>query len=69
MEPAERLIGFGGGFQYWGMRDGVRLPFVGRAGIAHVLVDATDVSGVKVGDEVTLPVRRTAARQLPRVYL
>jgi alanine racemase len=69
MEPAERLIGFGGGFQYWGMRKGVKLPFVGRAGIAHVLVDATDVPDVKIGDVVTLPVRRTAARHLPRVYL
>jgi alanine racemase len=69
MEPAERLIGFGGGFQYWGMRSGVKLPFIGRAGIAHVLVDATDVPGVKVGDVVTLPVRRTAARHLTRVYL
>lgn len=68
MEPAERLIGFGGGFQYWGMRRGVKLPFVGRAGIAHVLVDATDVPGVKLGDVVTLPVRRTAARHLTRIY-
>jgi alanine racemase len=69
MEPAERLIGFGGGFQYWGVRQGARLPFVGRAGIAHVLVDATDVPDLKLGDVVTLPVRRTAARHLTRVYL
>ena len=69
MEPAERLIGFGGGFRYWGMRKGVKLPFIGRAGIAHVLVDATDVPDAKIGDVVTLPVRRTAARHLPRVYL
>ena len=69
MEPAERLIGFGGGFAYWGMRQGVRLPFVGRCGISHVLVDATDAPDAKVGDVVTLPVRRTAARHLPRVYL
>jgi len=69
MEPAERLIGFGGGFQYWGMRRGVRLPFVGRCGISHVLVDVTDSAEAAVGDVVTLPVRRTAARHLPRVYL
>ncbi|MBI3566230.1 MAG: hypothetical protein HY079_13625, partial [Elusimicrobia bacterium] len=69
MEPAERLIGFGAGFEYWGMRRGVRLPFVGRCGIAHVLVDATDAPDVRVGDAVALPVRRTAARHLPRVYL
>jgi alanine racemase len=69
MEPAERLIGFGGGFQYWGTRGGVKLPFIGRSGIAHVLVDATDVPNVKLGDVVTLPVRRTAARHLTRLYL
>ena len=69
MEPAERLIGFGAGFQYWGMRRGVKLPFVGRCGIAHVLVDATDAPDAKVGDAVTLPVRRTAAHRVPRVYL
>ena len=69
MEPAERLIGFGGGFQYWGMRQGVKLPFIGRSGIAHVLVDATDAPDAKIGDVVTLPVRRTAARHLTRVYL
>jgi alanine racemase len=69
MEPAERLIGFGGGFQYWGMRRGVKLPFIGRCGIAHVLVDATDAPDAKAGDVVTLPVRRTAARHLTRVYL
>jgi alanine racemase len=68
MEPAERLIGFGAGFRYWGMRRGVRLPFVGRCGIAHVLVDATDAPDAKVGDAVTLPVRRTAAHRVPRVY-
>jgi alanine racemase len=69
MEPAERLIGFGAGFAYWGMRQGVRLPFVGRCGISHVLVDATDAPDAKAGDVVTLPVRRTAARHLTRVYL
>lgn len=69
MEPAERLIGFGAGFEYWGMRRGVRLPFVGRCGMAHVLVDATDATDARPGDAVALPVRRTAARHLPRVYL
>jgi alanine racemase len=69
MEPAERLIGFGSGFSYWGMLGGTRLPFIGRCGIAHVLVDATDAPGVRLGDVVNLPVRRTAARHLPRVYV
>ncbi len=68
MEPAERLIGFGSGFSYWGMLGGTRLPFIGRCGIAHVLVDATDAADARLGDVVTLPVRRTAARHLPRVY-
>jgi alanine racemase len=69
MEPAERLIGFGGGFQYWGMLRGVRLPFVGRCGFSHVLVDVTDAPQARVADAVTLPVRRTAARNLPRIYV
>lgn len=69
MEPAERLISLGAGFQYWGMLKGARTPFIGRCGISHVLVDVTDARGAKVGDAVTLPVRRTAASpHLPRVY-
>ncbi len=68
MEPAERLIGLGAGSRYWGMYKGVKLPFVGRVGITHTLVDATDAPGLKVGDPVALPGRRTAAHGLPRVY-
>ena len=37
--------------------------------LLDVLVDATDAADAKVGDVVTLPVRRTAARHLARVYL
>lgn len=69
MEPAERLIGIGTGFRYWGMFGATRLPFIGRCGITHVLVDATDAPRLKVGDAVALPVRRTAARGVARVYL
>jgi len=70
MEPAERLISFGSGFQYWGMLRGKKTPFIGRCGISHVLVDVTDVPNAKIGEVVALPVRRTAASaNLPRVYL
>lgn len=70
MEPAERLIGFGSGFQYWGMLRGIKTPFVGRCGISHLLIDVTEVPNPKLGEAVTLPVRRTAANsQLPRIYL
>ncbi len=69
MEPAERFIGFGRGFHYWGLLRGKRVPFVGRCGIAHVLVDITTSQKAGVGDIVTLPIRRTAANaRLPRVY-
>jgi alanine racemase len=69
MEPAERLIGFGSGFQYWGMLGGKKTPFVGRCGISHVLVDVTAARSAKLGDAVLLPVRRTAASaHLRRVY-
>jgi len=70
MEPAERFIGFGRGFRYWGMLRGRRVPFVGRCGIAHVLVDVSAAKNVRVGDAVELPVRRTSASaRLPRVYV
>lgn len=69
MEPAERLIGFGSGHQYWGMLGEAKTPFVGRCGISHVLVDVTDAKSAKLGDPVQLPIRRTAASShLPRVY-
>ena len=69
MQPAERLISFGGGLQYWGKIGDVKTPFVGRCGIGHVLVDVTDAPQTEVGDPVALHVRRTAASQsLPRVY-
>jgi alanine racemase len=69
MEPAERFIGFGRGFHYWGMLGAKRVPFVGRCGIAHVLVDVSQAPRAKIGDPVTLPIRRTAASaRLPRLY-
>ncbi len=67
MQPAERLIGLGASQSFWGKRNGVNLPFVGRCGISHVLVDATGLPGIKPGDAVELPIRRTASRA-PRVY-
>lgn len=66
MEPAERLIGFGGR-EYWARRGNAKLPFIGRVGISHCLVDATGCPDLEVGDAVYLPVRRTAARAA-RVY-
>lgn len=68
MTPAERLIGLGASQTFWGKRKGVNLPFVGRCGISHTLIDATGLPGIKPGDPVELPIRRTAARA-PRVYL
>lgn len=68
MQPAERLIGLGASQSFWGKREGVNLPFVGRCGISHVLVDATGLPRIKPGDAVELPVRRTASRA-PRIYI
>lgn len=69
MEPAERFIGFGGGFHYWGWLRGRKAPFIGRCGIGHVLLDVSAVPAARPGDVVTLPIRRTAASsRLPRVY-
>ncbi|TBR25273.1 alanine racemase [bacterium] len=70
MEPAERFIGFMSPFRYYGRLRGAKAFFVGRVGISHVLLDVTGVPGVRLGDVVSLPVRRTAASsRLPRVYL
>ncbi len=70
MEPAERLIRLGSGFEYWGMLGKIKTPFVGRCGISHVLVDVTAASRAKVGDAILLPIRRTAASaQIPRLYV
>jgi len=69
MEPAERLIRLGHGLHYWGMLRGRRVPFVGRCGIAHVLVDVSGVRQARVGDVVRLPIRRTAANaRIARLY-
>ena len=71
MEPAERLIGFGvTGKSYWGKIGEIKAPFVGRTGIAHTLVDVTDVPDAQVGDPVLLPIRRTACnKNIPRLYV
>lgn len=69
MEPVERLIRFGSGLEYWGMLGKTRTPFIGQCGISHVLIDVTNLPKVKIGDPVSLPVRRTAASaQISRVY-
>jgi len=69
MEPAERFIGFGRGFQYWGILRGKKVPFVGRCGISHALLDVSALKRPRVGDIVDLPLRRTAASsRLPRIY-
>ena len=69
MEPAERLIGLGRAYRYWGILKGREVHFVGRCGIAHVLLDVSSVPSARVGDPVLLPVRRTAASaRIPRIY-
>ena len=69
MEPADRWIRLGGTYRYWGTMGNSQLPFVGRCGISHVLVDLSGVPDTKVGDVVTLPIRRTAANpRIPRTY-
>lgn len=70
MEPAERFIGFGKAFRYWGWLKGSKVPFVGRSGISHILVDVGGIPQVKIGDPVALHVRRTAASsRIPRIYI
>lgn len=69
MSPAERFIRIRGAFRFWGMINGRKAPFIGRCGISHTLLDVTDVPGVKVGDIVHLPIRRTSASpRIMRIY-
>jgi len=69
MEPTEDQIRIAAGFRYWGVINDKRAYFTGRAGIAHTLLDVTDIPEAKPGTTVALHVRRTAANaRLPRVY-
>ena len=48
---------------------GRRVPVLGRVAMQICTVDVTDISGVSVGDVVTVPARRLlASARLPRVY-
>ncbi len=69
MEPTESQIRIAAGFRYWGVINGKKAFFTGRAGIAHTLLDVTGIPGAKVGTPVALHVRRTAANpRIPRLY-
>jgi len=69
LEPSEKSIKISGGQAYWGVINGLEAPFVGRAAIAHTLLDITGIPGVKTGAPVLLPIRRTAASvRIPRIY-
>lgn len=69
MEPTENKIRITSGFRYWGMINGRKAYFTGRTGIAHTMLDITDIPEAKLGTPVALHVRRTAANaRLPRIY-
>ncbi|MBU2572621.1 MAG: alanine racemase [Elusimicrobia bacterium] len=69
LEPAEKAIKISAGQAYWGIINGKTAPFVGKAAIAHTLLDITAVPGVRIGTPVLLPIRRTAASaRIPRIY-
>ena len=69
LEPAEKSIKISAGQSYWGVINGRKAPFVGRAAIAHTILDVTGLPGVKTGTPVLLPIRRTAASaRIPRLY-
>ncbi|MBI4801272.1 MAG: alanine racemase [Elusimicrobia bacterium] len=69
LEPAEKAIKLSAGQAYWGLINGRTAPFVGKAAIAHTLLDITGIPGVRIGAPVILPIRRTAASaRIPRIY-
>ncbi|MEA3403607.1 MAG: alanine racemase [Armatimonadota bacterium] len=48
---------------------GREAPIIGRIAMDHCTVDVTDLPEVELGDEVVLPVRRTAVNpNIPRIY-
>jgi alanine racemase len=48
---------------------GHEAPIIGRIAMDHCTVDVTDLPEAELGDDVTLPVRRTAVSpDVPRVY-
>lgn len=50
--------------------DGAQVPVIGRISMDQCCLDVTDIEGLEVGAEVTLPVRRLAVDSaVPRVYL
>jgi alanine racemase len=69
MEPTESQIRIAAGFRYWGVIGGKKAYFTGRTGIAHTMLDVTDIPEAKPGTPVALHVRRTAANsRIPRVH-
>lgn len=69
MEPTENKIRITSGFRYWGIINGKKAFFTGRTGIAHTMLDVTDIPEAKPGTPVALHVRRTAANaRIPRIY-
>jgi alanine racemase len=49
---------------------GTKVPVVGRVAMQMCTIDVTDVTGVEIGDEVLVPVRRIATSpRIPRVYI
>jgi len=69
MEPTENKIRITSGFRYWGVINGKKAFFTGRTGIAHTMLDVTNIPEAKPGTPVALHVRRTAANaRIPRIY-
>jgi alanine racemase len=69
MEPTENHIRITAGFNYWGVINGKKAYFTGRTGIAHTMLDVTNIPEAVLGTPVALHVRRTAANaNIPRIY-
>ncbi len=69
MEPTENRIRITSGFRYWGIINGKKAYFTGRTGIAHTMLDVTNIPEAGLGTPVALHVRRTAANaKIPRLY-
>jgi alanine racemase len=69
MEPQDNVYKISEGVRYWAMIGDKKAPFVSKSSISTTLLDITDIPQAKVGTNVSLAIRRTAANyKIPRIY-
>ena len=68
MFPTENTYTITEGQIMWALYRGRKAYFIGKPSISHTLIDVTRM-GAKVGDVVQMWIRRTAARNIAKIYV